>query len=131
MNLIYFIKRWFARRSALGNRGERLAAKYLRKQGMKILARNVRVPHGEIDIVAMENNTIVIVEVRTQSHESYKRPEDGIRSAKQKKVLHAARWYMRNRRLQQFESRIDVVAIVWPPHGTPDIRHYKNGIMAK
>jgi hypothetical protein len=52
-------------RARLGQRGELLAARYLETQGYRILSRNVNTPSGEIDIVALDGDTLVIVEVRT------------------------------------------------------------------
>ena len=124
----YFIKTWLNSRLALGRGGERLAARYLRARGLRILARNVRTPRGEIDIVAMENKTLVIVEVRTQSGDATKSPEQSIRARKKRSVLHAAHWFVRTRKLAHFPLRIDLIAILWPPGKEPEIRHYRNAI---
>jgi putative endonuclease len=49
----------------LGRRGERVAVKALRRAGYRVLARNACTPHGEIDVVALEDGAIVLVEVKT------------------------------------------------------------------
>lgn len=51
----------------LGRLGERVAARHLKGHGLKILARNVRVGHGEIDLIAREGSTLVFVEVKSRS----------------------------------------------------------------
>lgn len=123
---IFGLRSWLFPAVTLGQKGERHAAKYLKQQGMKILARNVHSPHGEIDIIALDNKTIVIAEVRTLSDDSIQRPEQSIRQDKKRHVLSAANWFVRSRRLQQFSIRIDVVAIVWPPGGKPHTTHFKD-----
>jgi len=95
---------------------------------MKILARNVRVPHGELDVIAMDGDTLVIVEVRTQHDCDVKTPEQSIRHAKKRNVLRSAREYVRQRKLNHLPVRIDVVAIVWPRGGKPEIRHHRAAI---
>ena len=53
-------------RSALGDRGENVAARYLRNRGFKIIVRNFRCELGEIDIIARDGKTLVFVEVKTR-----------------------------------------------------------------
>ncbi len=53
-------------RDALGDRGENVAARYLRNRGYKIIVRNFRCDLGEIDIVARDGKTLVFVEVKTR-----------------------------------------------------------------
>ena len=59
-----------SQRSQLGNRGEQLAAQYLVQRGYTLIARNWRCAHGEIDIVALADSSIVFVEVRTRRADS-------------------------------------------------------------
>ena len=58
------MKEWL--RGLLGQKGERRAASFLSKKGIKVLARGVANPFGEIDLVALDGDTIVFVEVRTR-----------------------------------------------------------------
>jgi len=51
----------------VGRVGERAAARYLRRRGLRLIARNVRVARGEIDLIAMEGRTLVFVEVKTRT----------------------------------------------------------------
>jgi putative endonuclease len=119
----------WSRNRPLGFRGERLAAVYVKKRlRMKILARNVRCPHGELDLVALDGREIVFIEVRTLESEGYQRPENSIRRPKRQAVANSARWFYRTRRLKRFRPRIDVIAIVWPREGSPEIRHHRDAI---
>ena len=111
----------------LGARGERLAARYLRREyRMKILATNVLCPGGELDIVALDGNDLVFVEVRTRATDEFGPAEDSIRHAKQHFLQRSARWFIRTRRLRLFQPRFDVVGITWPAEGEPEIRYYRN-----
>jgi len=107
---------------ALGDRGENLAAKYLRNQGYKIIARNVRMDVGEIDIVAREGKTLVFVEVKTRSYDD-PAPEDQVNAHKQNQIIKAARVYLTRYGTPQPPARFDVVAIIWPTGRDPIIRH--------
>lgn len=123
---------WFRKstrtaRRQFGDTGEALACRYLKKQcRMKILCRNVTYTDGELDIVALDGNDLVFVEVRTRSSENYASPEQSVNLAKRQTVAAAARRFIRTRRVYEFHPRFDVVAIVLPPGGTPEIRHHRN-----
>ncbi|MFI5380359.1 MAG: YraN family protein [Tepidisphaerales bacterium] len=112
----------FREDGALGERGENIAAGYLRDKGFTIIVRNYRCPLGEIDIVAREGQTIVFVEVKTRE-EDEPRPEDQVNSAKQHQLTRVARHYLGRYGHPQPPARFDVVAIVWPPGRQPIIRH--------
>ncbi|NNM84794.1 MAG: YraN family protein [Phycisphaerales bacterium] len=109
----------------LGRRGERLAAKHLRRHvGIKILARNVRCPGGEIDLIGLHHEDLVFIEVRTRSSEDFGPPELTIGHNKQRFLRRSARWFIARRRLERLTPRFDVVAIVWPPGQRPVVRHH-------
>ncbi|RKY27241.1 MAG: YraN family protein [Planctomycetota bacterium] len=111
----------------LGPRGEKLACRYLRRAGMKILARNYRCPAGEADILALDRigaeQVLVFVEVKTRSGRRYTEPESAVNAAKQRKLRGIANYYLAAHQARVLAVRFDVVAIVIPPGGKPDIRH--------
>ncbi len=83
-----FLWDWIFRRGTmrpLGWRGERLAARFVRKRGMKVLARNVLCPHGELDLVALDGEEIVFIEVRTLTTEEFQTPEQSMRRGKRQR----------------------------------------------
>jgi putative endonuclease len=134
------LKKWFrtifkttpassAQDSALGERGENLAAKYLRNKGYKILERNFKVSVGEIDIVARDGKTLVFVEVKTRAYDD-PTPEDQINSDKMHQVTKAAKIYLTRFGMSPPPARIDVVAIVWPQGHEPIIRHHEHAFEA-
>ena len=71
-------------RLSLGTWGENFAASYLRKQGLKILQRNLRTPVGEIDIVARDRKALVFVEVKTRQSRQYGTPQEAVGAHKQR-----------------------------------------------
>ncbi len=113
-----------------GRSGEDEAAKFLSRSGLKILDRNFRCPGGEIDIIAGEGKTIVFVEVRSRRAGSLATPEESVSGVKQKKILHAARWYLKKRGIENSAARIDVVAIRWNGE-KPEINWIVNAFEAR
>ena len=101
-----------AKAHVLGRRGEQLACDHLATLGFRILARNLRVPPHEIDLVALERRTLCFVEVRTRSGREFGSPEESIDARKRAHLLRAARaalalggWPRHDR------VRFDVVAV--------------------
>lgn len=95
----------------LGREGEDQAARYLAKRGYRILERNYSTRSGEIDLIAMDKETVVFVEVKTRSSDRYGSPELSVTPRKQKRMIKAALGYIRYRKLHQVPCRFDVVAI--------------------
>src|SRR5829696_6898197 len=113
-------------RDTLGDRGENVAARYLRNQGFRILTRNFRCPLGEIDIVARDGRTLVFCEVKTRSYEDQGggvTPEEQVNPTKRHQITKAARYYLSRYGTVQPPARFDVVAVVWPDNRDPLIRH--------
>jgi putative endonuclease len=98
----------------LGDRGEAFAVKFLRKQGMRVIARNRVSGKGEIDVVAIDGKFLVFVEVKTRAAEGMWRPESSVRYWKKKAVRDTVRRLLRKHGRGGLVPRIDVVAIVWP-----------------
>lgn len=114
----------------LGDRGERAAVRYLKRQGYRVLARQSRSRIGELDIVAMDGSTIVFVEVKTRSSHAAGHPVEAVTPTKQKQLTRAALQWLRSRRLLEHPARFDVVAITWRPGAAPEIEHIRNAFPA-
>ena len=99
------------RKITTGKEGEKIAAAYLEKNGYRIIEINFRCPIGEIDIVAKENNDLVLVEVKTRKSIELGYPEQAVGMRKQKKMSQLALWYMQKRKIADTNVRFDVVAI--------------------
>ncbi len=77
-----------------GEQAEVLAADFLRAQGLRIAARNYRSRYGEIDLIALEGATVVFVEVRSRTSETYGGAAASITAAKREKLIKTARHYL-------------------------------------
>ena len=102
---------------ALGRWGEKQAAKFLHRQGWRILERNFASAQGEIDLIADDHGTLVFVEVRTRSSNTH---GDGEQSVDRRKELHleqAARQYLRDWPRAECPHRFDIIAIEASPEG--------------
>jgi putative endonuclease len=116
---------------SLGNRGEALAERFLKKQRYKILARGSRNKLGELDLVALDGKTIVFVEVKTRKSTDKGHPADAVDERKQVKLTRLALSFLKRHRLLDQSSRFDVIAITWPDEGKePKIEHFKNAFEA-
>ena len=98
-------------RKMLGKAGEDRAARFLAKQGYKILERNYRVPSGEIDLIALHKGEVVFVEVKTRTNDAFGAPELAVTPRKQRQMVKAALGYIKYKKLHQVPCRFDVVAI--------------------
>lgn len=115
----------------LGNRGERKAASFLRKQGFRILSRQYTNRYGEIDLIARDGDCLVFVEVKTRQSAAGGLPVEAVDSRKQRKLTQTALFWLKRRGLLESRCRFDVVSIIWPQGSkTPEITHYKNAFPA-
>ena len=100
-----------ASHNELGARGEMLAVNFLRSKNFSILATNWRWQKAEIDIIAQRDNTIVFVEVKTRSSDTFMKPEEAVNEKKQQLLIDAAEAYCDANEIEM-ELRFDVIAIV-------------------
>lgn len=122
-----WLRRRFSTNKSLGQRGEDAAADYLKRKRLRIIERGYDSPLGEIDIIAVDDRTVVFVEVKTRSSTDAGHPTEAIDATKQRRMTQAALAYLKSKRLLQQSARFDVVAVTWPSDARePAIEHYKN-----
>lgn len=122
----------------LGRAGERAAARFLRRAGYRILARNLRLRFGEADLVCLapDRRTIVIVEVKTRRRGAQRSlqgehipPEASVHHHKRRKLRAIARALVNANRWHNRPIRIDIIAVEWPADGAaPLIRHHPGAV---
>ncbi len=95
----------------LGKRGERLACRYLRKGGYKILERNYKNPFGEIDIIAKREDTVAFIEVKTRLSENYGAPSEAVDKTRRFRYIKGAQYYFYNREID-CTVRFDIIEIL-------------------
>jgi len=114
------------RNKSTGDIGEQMAAEYLEKSGYKILARNLKLFCGEIDILAQDRSSIVIVEVKTVRGIGWGSAAELVRRKKQQKLRLLASAIAREYPGQNL--RIDVVSVDFSDFGDYKISHLKNAV---
>lgn len=122
----------------VGDRGEQIAAAYLEQQGYRILERNYRFEHAEVDLVCFEpadqyeqGGELVFVEVKTRTGLGFGRPEEAVTEKKKRHLVHASRAFLYERKLDGAPARFDVIGIVLRNGGRdPEIEHFKHAFWA-
>jgi putative endonuclease len=118
-------------RQRLGWAAEELVTERLRRSGWRIVGRNVRLPSGELDLVALEGDTLVFVEVkagRAGAARGPERPAHAVGRRKQLKLRRLAREWIWERRGPSGVAgyRFDVVGVSFGPDGLADVDHIRH-----
>ncbi|MBQ9470617.1 MAG: YraN family protein [Bacteroidales bacterium] len=108
----------------LGNAGERIAVEHLRAKGYTILHTNWRWGHKELDVVAQQGQTLVVVEVKTRQSDYWQEPHEAVRQRKQRHMVEAADAYV-GRLEADLDVRFDIISIVWN-HGRYAVEHIED-----
>jgi putative endonuclease len=117
----------------LGRQGERLAARFLRKNGYRILLRNFHPHHGgEVDLVCRlpAHPELVFVEVKTRSSEDFGSPHQFVDAKQQKRLIQAAESWLEMLGRQDVSARFDILEVIALPHAW-EIRHLPNAFLAR
>lgn len=110
----------------LGIRGEELAARYLQKLGYKILARNHRLGHREIDLIVSRGDLVAFVEVKARAGPGYGHPLEAITALKRREIERVARHWKEHRGRPGLIYRFDAVGVVVRRGEKPVIEHIPN-----
>ncbi len=111
----------------LGRRGEAAAARFLQRRGFVIVARSERDMLGEMDLIAVDQRTVVFVEVKTRKSHQAGHPAEAVGDAKQRRLTRLALGYLKRHDLLEQRARFDVVAVTWPDgQKQPTIEHFRN-----
>lgn len=94
-----------------GAGGEEIARKYLKRKGYKVLDMNYQLRMGEIDIIALDRDTVVFVEVKSATKTLFGDPLSWVPLWKQQRIIRVSQAYMSRHRLYGSPARFDVVAI--------------------
>jgi putative endonuclease len=114
------------RNRKIGSWGESVTVKYLEKHGYRVLARNVRTPYGEIDIIAQKDGFTIFVKVKTRTSKSLGPPEISVTPRKQEHMLGVAEHYASEHEIDH--RQIDVIAVEGRPGKQPEFTHFENAI---
>jgi putative endonuclease len=109
----------------VGQLGEDAAARFLRRQGYRIVARGQRDALGELDLVAVDGDVVVFVEVKTRRSHDKGHPAEAVDAVKQRRLTRLGLSFLKRHELLECSSRFDIVAITWPPGARrPLIEHF-------
>ncbi len=111
----------------LGTRGERYAGRWLRRQGYRVVAGGNRSRYGEVDLIAIDGQTIVFVEVKTRRSGNLGDAAQAVDPRKQERIIRTALAFLKEHHLLEYSVRFDVVAIVWPEGAShPQLQHIES-----
>ncbi|MFO8100345.1 MAG: YraN family protein [Salinibacter sp.] len=117
----------------IGDRGEDLAADFLREAGYQIIERNYRHERNEVDLVCRDPESggeVVFVEVKARSGTGFGPPEASVTPKKQTILTTVARAFLHEREIEGAAARFDVIAVLLSGD-TPTIHHYPNAFLAR
>ncbi len=117
-----------AHKDELGREGEQRAAEYLQARGFEIVDRNWRCPRGEIDLVAVRDRLIIIVEVKTRRTTSFGHPLEAVDARKRRRLWHLAHaWAAAHPEESRGRVlRLDVIGIVGEPGRAATVDHLED-----
>jgi putative endonuclease len=110
-------------RLEIGKTAEETAARYLQRVGLQVVARNVRLPGGEIDLICRDRGCWVFVEVKCRHARWGDAPGAAVSPAKQRRLVRLAQLYLKWKHLGEPRCRFDVVAVTLGENGSSDVRH--------
>ncbi|MFI9510032.1 YraN family protein [Nocardia sp. NPDC052566] len=108
---------------ALGAHGEELAARYLRAEGMEIIARNWRCKYGELDLIAQDAKVTAFVEVKTRSGLGYGIPAESVTFTKRQRIRRLALLWLNEQEGPWRRVRFDVISVLLTRGHRPVIDH--------
>ncbi|NMA87273.1 MAG: YraN family protein [Tissierellia bacterium] len=104
--------------------GEEIAAKYLLSKGYKIIDKNYRTNIGEIDIIALENDVLAFIEVKTRTSVNYGYPYEAVNWKKQDKIIKSSLIYIKHKNMRNYQIRYDIIEVYLINEGK--INHIEN-----
>jgi putative endonuclease len=123
-------RRLLTDRKRLGRWGEKRCETFLKRKGLKKLARNFSCKTGELDLVMVDTDrSIVFIEVKARADESLTPAESVVTPAKKAKLVRTARYFLATNKIDDRPFRFDIVTIILGQSGQPQIRHYQNAFV--
>jgi len=112
---------------SFGARGEKEAERFLLRSGLMIVGKGYSNDFGEIDLIAVDDDTVVFVEVKTRASDIAGVPADAVDETKQEKITRTAVSYLKRHDLLNSRVRFDVISVTWPSKkNRPIIEHFKD-----
>ncbi len=113
----------------IGQTGETIAARYLKKNGYDIIEQNYRQKFGEIDIIASKAKQLIFVEVKTRTGKKFGSPDEAVTVKKQQQIIKVAMFYLAANDITDTQIRFDVIAVSLSKTKEPVINHIEHGFI--
>lgn len=97
----------------IGKLGEEIAVNYLIKKGYKIIKRNYKKRFAEIDIIAVIDNIIVIIEVKTRKNTEFTKASYAVNQIKQNKIKDLTNIFLQEQSIYDYNIRFDIIECYW------------------
>jgi putative endonuclease len=110
-------------RHSLGRQAEDAAARFLEQAGLTVVERNVRFPHGELDLICRDGRVWVFVEVKCRQTRWGDAPAAAVEWWKRRRLVRLAQHYLKWKGLGEVSCRFDVIAVTVEDDGTAEVRH--------
>lgn len=114
-----------AARQAVGAYGERCAVRHLVEAGLRVVARNWRCAHGEIDIIAWEGDVLAFCEVKTRRSDAFGTPAEAVVGRKSRRLRRLAAEWLRTNGAHPDQIRFDIVEVYPARHGPARVEHLR------
>ena len=118
-----------AEHNEFGKLAEDLCADFLAKKGYKILVRNFRFQHHEIDIVSEFQDLIVVTEVKARSYDTLIEPQEAVNKKKIKSIVQTADFFMTDNQINK-EVRFDIITVLPDKTGALQITHIEDAFQS-
>lgn len=109
----------------VGKYGERLAARRLAEEGMVLVDRNWRCELGEVDLVLLEGDVLVVCEVKTRTTAAYGHPLEAVSTAKGARLRRLAARWVAEHDVRPAGIRVDLVGVLLAERGAADVEHVR------
>ncbi|GIG21833.1 UPF0102 protein [Cellulomonas chitinilytica] len=110
-------------KDAVGRYGEDVAAAHVTAQGWQVLERNWRVVAGELDLIALDGDELVVVEVKTRRSAAFGHPAEAVTRHKLARVRRLAAQWLASHDTRPASVRVDVIAVLLPRQGAAQVEH--------
>ena len=112
-------------RQAVGAYGERCAVRHLVEAGLRVVARNWRCTHGEIDIIAWDGDVLAFCEVKTRRSDTFGSPSEAVVGSKARRLRRLAAHWLQLTGAHPRQVRLDVIEVYAPKSGAARVDHLK------
>ena len=99
------------RKKVLGRSAEELTAKYLKKHGYKLIARNYNTPYGEADVIAFKDGCYCFVEVKARASDVYGLPAEAVDERKRERYRKIALYFCMTKKTE-VPIRFDIASVL-------------------